>query len=167
MGQDQSHVKSLDPDGPDGSSDKELVGRFLKLVAGFSGQEVRRMVPGVTDNDMSRWRRGDFARLSAAKRRTLVAYVEGEPLLRLRTAVNVRRTDEQRASDAAVRRSAGTADAIIASLGDPEFIRRHAGTVSREEWADFGYEIAMRRHLPPDEMKKIMDWRESILRDDS
>jgi hypothetical protein len=61
---------------------------------------------------------------------------------------------------------ASTADAIIHALGDPEFIRRQAGVVDREDWANFGYQIALRKQLPPDEMKKIMEWREAILRDE-
>lgn len=34
------------------------------------------MVPGVTDNDVSRWRRGEWERLSGPKRRVVRAFVE-------------------------------------------------------------------------------------------
>lgn len=52
-------------------SDATLVRDFLEAVDGFSQEEVERRVGGVTQNDLSRWRRGEWKRITAAKRRAL------------------------------------------------------------------------------------------------
>lgn len=53
------------------SSDQELVGRFLKATADLSTYEASEALSGVTQTDVSKWRRGDWKRLTAAKRRVL------------------------------------------------------------------------------------------------
>lgn len=56
-----------------------------------------------------------------------------------------------------------TAASIIAALGDVEWIRRQEGVIDADEQAEFGYQIALRRQLPPEEMAKIIRWREELL----
>jgi hypothetical protein len=58
-------------------TDEELVASFLEAVRGLSGREVGRTVPGVTQSDFSRWSRGQFEALTAAKRRALIRFVDG------------------------------------------------------------------------------------------
>lgn len=79
MGLGPSHVKrSLEPERV--QSDRELVAAFLEVMDGYSGREISQMVPGITDNDVSRWRRGEWSRLTAAKRRAIRRYLDLQPL---------------------------------------------------------------------------------------
>lgn len=66
--------------------DKQLVEALLVAVDGMSTVAAAERVRGVGPTDISRWRRGDWKRLSAKKRRALVAFLEGlrnggEPIL--------------------------------------------------------------------------------------
>lgn len=57
-------------------SDRELVQAFLDAVSDQSAQEVGRKVPGVTADDVSRWRRGEWSWLTGQKRRALMRFLE-------------------------------------------------------------------------------------------
>lgn len=54
-------------------SDREVVEQALEVLLGLSGKEVAALFPDeISANDVHRWRRGEFKRLSAGKRRFLV-----------------------------------------------------------------------------------------------
>ncbi len=61
---------------PETRSDAEMVAAFLEAVEGYGVREVTRMVDGISHDDLSRWRRGAWKRLSAPKRRLLRQYLE-------------------------------------------------------------------------------------------
>lgn len=48
-----------------------LVGDFLAKWSGSSGPEIEARVPGITQTDVSRWRRDDWEWLSEAKQKAL------------------------------------------------------------------------------------------------
>lgn len=56
-------------------TNSELVTAFLEAIDGFGNREAGRFVEGVTHDDISRWRRGEWQRLSTRKREALVAYL--------------------------------------------------------------------------------------------
>lgn len=56
-------------------SDKALVELFLRETEEFSGPAIRGLVEGVTEHDVSRWRRDEFKRLSGDKRQALESYL--------------------------------------------------------------------------------------------
>ena len=56
-------------------SNSELVASFIDLTSRFSQPEVAKNFEGITQSDVSRWRRGDWKRLTAVKRRALEAGV--------------------------------------------------------------------------------------------
>ncbi len=146
--------------------DKDLVREFLEFVADYSGQEIREMVPGVTDNDVSRWRRGDWTRITKAKRRAIKSFVEMRRVAGVGfwpAPANPGILRERGPSFEA----SGNAAEIIHALGDPEWIRRHAGLLTPCERGDFGYQIARRRNLEPDEMAKVIAWRNELCGDDA
>ena len=61
---------------PGTRSDPEIIKAFLKATEGLSGREVRELVAGVTEHDVSRWRRGQGKRLSGRKRRAILRFLE-------------------------------------------------------------------------------------------
>lgn len=64
------------------------------------------------------------------------------------------------------RPGATRADEIIRVLGDPEMVRRQAGTVPPSDIAKMAYAIAQRDQLPPQEMRRILDYIEAITGDE-
>ena len=54
-------------------SNLEVVGRFVSRTSRFSQQETAERFDGITQSDVSRWRRGAWKTLTAAKRRALEA----------------------------------------------------------------------------------------------
>ena len=65
------------------STDVELVQEFLKTVAGLSTYEASDVAEGITQTDVSKWRRSDWKRLTAAKQRALRAFLD-QPEIRKR-----------------------------------------------------------------------------------
>ena len=59
-------------------TDTDLVGAFLAAVDGLSTTKAADRAPGVTQMDVSRWRRGDWKRLNKDKRQALLQYVNGD-----------------------------------------------------------------------------------------
>lgn len=57
------------------SGDEELVAEFLDASSRLSGREAAERVPGVSQHDVSRWRRGEWTRLTSAKKRALAAWL--------------------------------------------------------------------------------------------
>lgn len=55
--------------------DRLLVKALLALVDGKSGRAVADRVPGITQNDITRWRRGRWERLTTGKRHAIQRYV--------------------------------------------------------------------------------------------
>jgi hypothetical protein len=53
-------------------SDKALVESFLRRVKRLTGPEIRSKCPGITEHDVSRWRRGQYSRLSPSKRSAII-----------------------------------------------------------------------------------------------
>lgn len=64
-------------------SDKDLVDAFLGATDGLTQGEVEQAVDGVTQNDVSRWRRGEWKRLTGEKRRALSRFVEAGGVVNL------------------------------------------------------------------------------------
>lgn len=58
------------------ASDQEIVSAFLGAVAGLSAREASAQAADVSHDDVARWRRGDWKRLTAAKRRALLRFLE-------------------------------------------------------------------------------------------
>lgn len=58
------------------SADEEIVAHFLAAVADLSTHAAGAQISGVTQKDVSRWRRGEWERLSTRKRAALTAYLE-------------------------------------------------------------------------------------------
>lgn len=58
------------------TTDRALVAAFLEAMENMSGREIAVRVPGVTPDDVSRWRRDEWSWLSGKKRRTLLRFVE-------------------------------------------------------------------------------------------
>lgn len=58
------------------TSDEDIVSRFLEATAHLSQDEAARQADGVTQDDVSRWRRGAWKRLTAKKRRALERFLE-------------------------------------------------------------------------------------------
>jgi hypothetical protein len=58
-------------------TDQELVKAFLDATLHMSQSEVGRQVPGVTQKDMSRWKVGNWQRLSNDKREALRRFLSG------------------------------------------------------------------------------------------
>lgn len=56
-------------------SDEQVVSAFLDAVDGLTGTEIARRVRGVSADDVSRWRRGKWQRLSEPKRKIILAYL--------------------------------------------------------------------------------------------
>lgn len=59
------------------SDDADVVEAFLAAVEGKATREIARLVEGVSHNDVARWRRGDWERLSKAKLASLRAFLAG------------------------------------------------------------------------------------------
>lgn len=78
-------------------TDKELVGAFLRAIEGRYGSDVAAEVPGITADDISRWRRGAWKRLTEPKRRAIRAYLAAHG-----TSRTVARERERRYGDEAV-----------------------------------------------------------------
>lgn len=57
-------------------ADRDLISRFLDRVADLSQEEVEKSVPGITQSDMTRWRRDDWQRLTAKKRRAVERFLK-------------------------------------------------------------------------------------------
>lgn len=60
---------------PDRLTDSELIAAFLASAEGRSQQEAANLAPGVRQSDVSRWRRGEWKRLTDKKRHALTAYL--------------------------------------------------------------------------------------------
>lgn len=60
---------------PDLLTDQEIVELFLARVRGLNQEEAAARVSEVKQHDMSRWRRGEFKRLSERKRQALLDYL--------------------------------------------------------------------------------------------
>lgn len=103
-------------------SDKRLVELFLQETEEFSGPAIRDRVDGVTEYDVSRWRRGDFKRLTAEKRKSLVDFLERERVELRKWLAHEDAEDVKRFFDLLE----GRGDVEVASLvgGRPEEIRR-------------------------------------------
>lgn len=56
-------------------TDRDLVDAFTKAVADLSQEEAAERAPGISHDDVSRWRRGDWKWVSARKRRALQAFL--------------------------------------------------------------------------------------------
>lgn len=56
--------------------DNEIIASFLASTEGLSQEEAGRRVPGVSQSDVSRWRRGEWKRLSDKKRHALTSYLQ-------------------------------------------------------------------------------------------
>ena len=58
--------------------DERLIMRFLARIGdlGLSQNEVEDRVPGVTQSDVSRWANGNWTRITGAKRRAVLAFLE-------------------------------------------------------------------------------------------
>lgn len=56
--------------------DAEIVQAFLAETAGLSQEEIEAIAEGITQTDVSRWRRDDWQRLTAAKRRAVLRFLE-------------------------------------------------------------------------------------------
>lgn len=56
-------------------TDQQLVERFLSALSDVSSREAGRLVEGVTHDDVSRWRRGNWSRLTSKKRDALLNYL--------------------------------------------------------------------------------------------
>ncbi len=61
-------------------TDDELVFALLEVVGNATQDEIAALVPGVTQPDVSRWRRGEFQRLYSAKRHAIEAFLESRGL---------------------------------------------------------------------------------------
>lgn len=57
-------------------TDEELVRAFLTATEGMSQEAAARLAPGVSQKDVSRWKRGDFSWLSGKKRLALERFLE-------------------------------------------------------------------------------------------
>lgn len=55
--------------------DEAIVAEFLRAVEPLSGREAADLVRGVSQHDVSRWRRDEWTRLTAAKKRTLTTWL--------------------------------------------------------------------------------------------
>jgi hypothetical protein len=55
--------------------DQELVAAFLQAVKGRSSTDIQRTVPGVTKNDVSRWKHEKFKRVTDEKRSALLRFL--------------------------------------------------------------------------------------------
>lgn len=79
MRRHSSHVKPtvshlLDPD-LNHLDDHELVAAFLNAVGKRTGRAVARDVSGITPDDLSRWRRGTWKRLTGDKRDSIIRFL--------------------------------------------------------------------------------------------
>lgn len=61
------------------TDDPTLVARFLDAVSHMTQTEVGRMVPGVSQSDISRWSREGAKRLTGPKRRAILRYLNRKP----------------------------------------------------------------------------------------
>ena len=59
------------------TSDRDVVEAFLAAVKNLSAREAAALLSGVSHDDVARWRRGEWKRLTAAKRRALLRFLEG------------------------------------------------------------------------------------------
>lgn len=55
-------------------TDKELVDMALALAEQHKGKQIREVLPGVTEHDVSRWRREGVERLTGEKRDALLRF---------------------------------------------------------------------------------------------
>lgn len=133
---------------PQTPSDVDLVAAFLTAVKDYSGHEVARMVADVTADDMSRWRRGEWKRISSPKRRAITGFLEQ----REETTTT---PDEQKAEDlfhhfeGMIRQMGGTGadpeELVLRKLDAVEGIRRlYAATTGIPEWV-YGMERRIKR----------------------
>lgn len=53
-------------------SDQELVAAFLDLVGNMPSRQIARTYEGITPDDLTRWRRGSWKRISGDKRDALI-----------------------------------------------------------------------------------------------
>jgi hypothetical protein len=110
-----------DEGGPRTEEDERLVAELLDVVAEerWSQEEVERRVPGVTQNDVSRWINDNWVRMTSSKRRAvrdfLVAHAKGEHLIELAGA---------RASASEVGQWIGTLDGRARKLDALDALRR-------------------------------------------
>ena len=56
-------------------ADEALIEEFLKRIEDCSGLEIGRLIDGVTQNDVSRWRRGEWDYIQAKKRRAVKRFL--------------------------------------------------------------------------------------------
>lgn len=61
------------------TNDPTLVARFLEAVSHMTQMEIGRMVPGVSQSDVSRWTNNPVHRLTGPKRRALMRYLDRQP----------------------------------------------------------------------------------------
>lgn len=61
------------------TDDPALVARFLEAVSHMTQMEVGRMVPGVSQSDVSRWSKDGAKRLTGPKRRAILRYLNRKP----------------------------------------------------------------------------------------
>lgn len=127
----------------------ELIFEALDRVTGMSTREAALKL-GVSHDTVAAWRRAREMHEDGVP-----ASFDLQPRTRRKLEAFVR-NDGRRVEGSA------TADEIIRAIGDPEYIRRQAGVVSTRDWAQFGYRIALRRKLPPEEMRKMLEWMDEI-----
>lgn len=58
-------------------TDRELVDAFLEAIHGMSSYRIHGLIDGITQTDVSRWRRGEWKRLTGEKRRAIETYLDG------------------------------------------------------------------------------------------
>lgn len=134
------------------TSDEELIGQFLREIDDYSQREAADMVDGVNQNDISRWIRGDWQWLTAAKRRSLKEFLRHTNRSKL-DSVKVSPLGDPTGSPA---------EQLIYHLSHPEITRRFQDHPPMD-FVKAAFAYGLEEDFSSEEMDKLEAWRQEVL----
>lgn len=134
-----------------------LVQGFLDATADLSQHEVEERVPGVTQSDVSRWKRGDWVRLTAAKKRAIKEFLDrGTAGGQVSPAGTGDHPEEEAGGQS-------PAEQLLEFLSQRLGHRRVAGELTDKDLIAAAYTLARKHGFTPDDYRILDRWRDQII----